>query len=157
MEAKGILQDRSERVRLGESTHTRRLLLFKDAKNRWQDAASEFAAHRASHFPPVAQHRNPSDSLRHATVNEPTHEGCGLSDAPFASTEKGISMRNCPDREDLIVQWHGALLMFAHSVSQLSVHKENGNFNWQPETEQARLHAENARTMVELHCTEHGC
>ena len=50
VEARAVLQDRSERVRLGESTPTHRLALFKEAKNRWDAAVSEFETHRASHY-----------------------------------------------------------------------------------------------------------
>lgn len=50
MEAKAILQDRSERVRSGESARGTDILLFNEAKLRWDAALSEFAAHRVSHF-----------------------------------------------------------------------------------------------------------
>jgi hypothetical protein len=68
-------------------------------------------------------------------------------------------MRDCAERERLIKQWHDAILTFAHCVSQLGARKGNGGRSSKryQQTEQARLHAENARTMLELHRTEHDC
>jgi hypothetical protein len=68
-------------------------------------------------------------------------------------------MQDCAQRDRLIKQWHDAILAFAHCVSQLGVRKGSGDgFSKQyQETELARLHAEDARMMLELHRTEHDC
>ena len=50
VEAAAILQDRSERARVGEAPRTPQIELYKQAKQRWDAAVSEFAAHRAEHF-----------------------------------------------------------------------------------------------------------
>jgi hypothetical protein len=67
-------------------------------------------------------------------------------------------MNNCPDRDHLVRKWHEAVEGFSISVSQLKASIGNDHFADQHQaTEQARLNAENIRTMLELHRAEHGC
>jgi hypothetical protein len=66
--------------------------------------------------------------------------------------------RDCPERNHLIKEWHEAVATFSNSVSQLKASIGNDHFEDQHQvTELARLHAENVRTMLELHRAEHGC
>ena len=68
-------------------------------------------------------------------------------------------MPTCPDRERLIVQYHNAVVMFSASISRLKACNGDGKgFSaTHRETELARLHAENARLMLEMHRSEHDC
>jgi hypothetical protein len=67
-------------------------------------------------------------------------------------------MPTCPRRDRLTDEWHEAVRKFSTSVIRL--HAAIGNQTFADEhrsTEQARLHVENAYTMLELHRSEHGC
>ncbi len=67
-------------------------------------------------------------------------------------------MPTCPHADQLIGEWHEAVSEFSKSIRRLK--KAIGNESCADEqqaTEQARLHAENARTMLELRRSEHGC
>jgi hypothetical protein len=68
-------------------------------------------------------------------------------------------MPRCPDRERLTIQYHDSVVVFSASVSRLKECNGNGNgfADVHRATEQARLHAENARTMLNAHRAEHGC
>ena len=68
-------------------------------------------------------------------------------------------MRDCVQRDQLIGEWHEAILKLANQLSQLSkCSGDAAKFAKQHNaTEHARLHAENARMMLELHRKDHGC
>jgi hypothetical protein len=68
-------------------------------------------------------------------------------------------MPRCPDRERLTTQYHDAVVIFSASVTHLKGCNGDGNgfAEAQRETDVARLHAENARVMLEMHRAEHGC
>jgi hypothetical protein len=65
----------------------------------------------------------------------------------------------CVHRHQLIKLWDEAILGFSQAVSLLKAcHNNDRAFAEQYQlTELARQHADNARIMVELHRTEHGC
>jgi hypothetical protein len=70
----------------------------------------------------------------------------------------GATMPTCPHRDRLISEWNKAVRDFSKSISRLKAALDNGSFADEKQaTEQARLHAENARTMLNLHRAEHGC
>ena len=67
-------------------------------------------------------------------------------------------MLTCPRRDQLTDDWNQAVSEFSKSIRRLKA--AIGNESYADEhraTEQARLHAENARTMLNLHGEEHGC
>ena len=68
-------------------------------------------------------------------------------------------MLKCEHRERLTIQYNDAVVTFAASVSCLKECNGNGNgfAKAQRATETARLHAENARLMLEIHRAEHNC
>jgi hypothetical protein len=68
-------------------------------------------------------------------------------------------LRECTHRNQLVKLWNEAVLAFSQAVEKLSSCKGNDQqFKQQHQlTEMARLHADNARSMLELHRTEHGC
>lgn len=67
-------------------------------------------------------------------------------------------MSTCPHRDDLMREWNKAVSEFSKSISRLKAAIANEHFaDEQHATEQARLHTENARTMLNLHRAEHGC
>jgi hypothetical protein len=69
-------------------------------------------------------------------------------------------MPTCSERERLIVEYHQAVEMFSRNVKLLRECNGDGYHKFQERhraTEIARLHAENARLMVDFHRTEHGC
>jgi hypothetical protein len=68
-------------------------------------------------------------------------------------------MADCAQRNNLVKLWNEAVLAFSQAVSQLKAcQKSDRAFVQQHQlTEMARLHADNARSMLELHRTEHGC
>jgi hypothetical protein len=68
-------------------------------------------------------------------------------------------MSKCPDRERLIIQYNDAVIMFSASVGRLKGCNGDGKgfAEAQRATELARLHAENARLMLEMHRAEHNC
>jgi hypothetical protein len=76
-------------------------------------------------------------------------------------TERGFNVvaALCEERERLIIQWHDAILAFGNCVGGLAARNNSGNgfAAHYEKTERARLHAENARTILELHRSEHGC
>ena len=65
----------------------------------------------------------------------------------------------CEHRHRLIAEWHKSVVEFSKCIRLLQASIGNGsNFaDAHQATEQARLHAENARTMLNLHRDEHGC
>jgi hypothetical protein len=65
----------------------------------------------------------------------------------------------CKQRNQLLKEWNQAVLNFSKSVSRLNAcHGDGRKFRDQHRaTELARLDAENARMILELHRTEHGC
>jgi hypothetical protein len=67
-------------------------------------------------------------------------------------------MSDCVHRNQLVKEWNEAVLSFSKAVSLLKASNANGvEFAKQYHiTEEARLHAENARLTLELHRTEHG-
>jgi hypothetical protein len=68
-------------------------------------------------------------------------------------------MADCAQRNHLVKLWNEAVLAFSQAVGQLKAcRKSDQAFAEQHQlTEMARLHADNARSMLELHRTEHGC
>ena len=67
-------------------------------------------------------------------------------------------MPTCQHRDRLIGEWHEAVSEFSKSIKRLKEAIGNESYAGEHQaTELARLHAENARTMLELHCSEHGC
>jgi hypothetical protein len=68
-------------------------------------------------------------------------------------------MPDCVHRNQLLKLWNEAVLGFSQAVSRLKAcHKNDRAFAEQYQlTKLARQHADNARIMVELHRTEHGC
>ena len=67
-------------------------------------------------------------------------------------------MPTCPHRNQLVSEWNQAVSDFSKAVSRLKTAVGKGNFaDEQQATEQARLLAEDARTMLNLHRDEHGC
>ena len=67
-------------------------------------------------------------------------------------------MRDCTQCNHLVKLWNEAVLAFSQAAEKLSACKGNDQFKRQHHlTEMARLHADNARIMVELHRAEHGC
>lgn len=68
-------------------------------------------------------------------------------------------MPDCTHRNQLVKEWNESVLAFSKAVSLLKACNGDGkNFaNQYHVTEEARLHAENAHLMLELHRTEHGC
>ena len=67
-------------------------------------------------------------------------------------------MLTCPHRQQLTEEWNQAVSEFSKSIRRLKDAIGNeGYANEYRATEQARLHAENARTMLNLHRSEHGC
>jgi hypothetical protein len=68
-------------------------------------------------------------------------------------------MPKCEHRERLAIQYNDAVVKFAASVNRLKECNGNGNgfAEVQRATELARLQAENARLMLEMHCAEHNC
>jgi hypothetical protein len=68
-------------------------------------------------------------------------------------------MDDCRDRNQLIKDWHQAVQDFSKSVSRLRVcHGDVRKFADQYQaTEIARLHADDAHSMLELHRAKHGC
>jgi hypothetical protein len=65
----------------------------------------------------------------------------------------------CEHKNNLITEWQGALKAFSTAVKRLQdCNGDADKFAVEHRaTELARLHAENARMMVEHHRTEHGC
>ena len=65
----------------------------------------------------------------------------------------------CEHREQLITEWHEAVVRFSHAVKRLRQCDGDARrfADEHHATEQARLHAENARMMLNLHRDEHGC
>ena len=76
----------------------------------------------------------------------------------FCSTEEN-PMPKCEHRNRLLGEWQESLANFSDAVKRLRECSGDGSkFAEQyRSTEQARLHAENARMMVEHHRAEHGC
>ena len=69
-------------------------------------------------------------------------------------------MPKCPDREKLMTQYHDAVVIFSSSVMLLKESNGNGHRKFADQyevTEQARLHVENVRKILEAHRAEHGC
>jgi hypothetical protein len=68
-------------------------------------------------------------------------------------------MPDCVHRNHLVKLWNEAVLGFSEAVNKLKAcPKTDRGFTEQYQaTEQARLHAENARVMLNLHRDEHGC
>jgi hypothetical protein len=68
-------------------------------------------------------------------------------------------MRDCPDRNRLIKEWHQAVQDFSKAVSRLRVsHRDAGRFADQYQaTELARLRAEDAHMKLQLHRADHEC
>jgi hypothetical protein len=67
-------------------------------------------------------------------------------------------MPDCERRNQLVRELRDALEKFSHSINQLRASVGDVNFAQQLQaTELARLHADNARTILELHRSEHGC
>ena len=69
-------------------------------------------------------------------------------------------MPTCSDRERLMLEYHHAVEAFSKSVKLLKGCNGDGYHKFSDQnraTEQARLHAENARLMMEFHRSEHGC
>ena len=68
-------------------------------------------------------------------------------------------MPTCPYRERLMNQYHDAVLIFSSSIRTLKGCNRDGHgfAEAHQATGEARLHAENARTMLNLHREEHGC
>jgi hypothetical protein len=66
---------------------------------------------------------------------------------------------DCAQRNHLVKLWNEAVLGFSKAVAQLKACQKSGTaFAEQHHlTEIARLHAENARSMLDIHRTEHGC
>jgi hypothetical protein len=89
-------------------------------------------------------------------------QGDAVSYALFCfDAERGFTVvaTVCAERERLVSQWHDAILDFANCVGGLAARNNNGNgfAAHYDKTERARQHTENARSMLELHRTEHGC
>ena len=67
-------------------------------------------------------------------------------------------MPDCERRNQLVKEWHEAVAKFSDSVSQLRASIGDGTFAEQYRaTELARLHADNAHAILELHRSEHEC
>ncbi len=68
-------------------------------------------------------------------------------------------MRECTHRNHLVKLSNEAVLAFSQAVGELAACKGNDRqFKEQHQlTEMARLHADNARSLLELHRREHGC
>jgi len=67
-------------------------------------------------------------------------------------------MPDCERRNQLVKEWYEAVAAFSHSVRQLRTCIGDVSFaEHRQETELARLHADNARMILELHRDEHGC
>ena len=68
-------------------------------------------------------------------------------------------MADCAQRNQFVKEWNEAVLNFSKAVSLLKASNENGTdfAKRYHATEEARLHAGNARLMLELHCIDHGC
>jgi len=68
-------------------------------------------------------------------------------------------MPKCEQRERLLGEWQESVANFSDAVKRLRQCNEDGSkFAEQHEaTERARLHAENARMIVEHHPSDHGC
>ena len=65
----------------------------------------------------------------------------------------------CEDRERLVTEYRDALGKFSAAVKRLrQCDRDAHRFADEHQaTEIARLHAENARAMLELHRSQHGC
>jgi hypothetical protein len=68
-------------------------------------------------------------------------------------------MSKCEHRERLTIQYNDAVVTFAAAVNHLKECNGSGNgfAEAQRAAELARLHAENARLMLEMHRAEHNC
>lgn len=69
-------------------------------------------------------------------------------------------MAACFDRERLMTEYNNAVMLFSASVQLLKECNGNGHHKFAEQyqiTEQARLHVENFRKMLELHRAEHDC
>jgi len=69
-------------------------------------------------------------------------------------------LTNCTTRNELLRQWSDATQRFSDSIGYMraNVGDMNGQFNKHMRlAEAARLKAENARLMLEIHRSEHGC
>jgi hypothetical protein len=68
-------------------------------------------------------------------------------------------MPKCEHRERFTIQYNDAVVMFSASVQRLKECNADGNgfAAAQRASELARLHAENARLMLEMHRAEHNC
>jgi hypothetical protein len=68
-------------------------------------------------------------------------------------------MPPCLHRENLTVEYHEAVQAFSYAVKRLRESDRTGvGFEEHHRaTELARQRADNARTMLDLHRTEHGC
>jgi hypothetical protein len=68
-------------------------------------------------------------------------------------------MPDCLQRNHLVKLWNDSVLAFSEAVAKLKACQESDKaFAEQHQlTELARLHADNARSMLEIHRTEHGC
>jgi hypothetical protein len=67
-------------------------------------------------------------------------------------------MPDCAHRNQLVTDWNEAVLNFSKAVSLLKAsNSDRGDFaKHYHATEEARLHAENASAVLELHRTDHG-
>jgi hypothetical protein len=68
-------------------------------------------------------------------------------------------MSTCADRERLMTEYNEAVILFSASVKLLKESNGNGHQKYAEQyqvTEQARLHVDNVRKMLELHRAEHG-
>jgi hypothetical protein len=66
----------------------------------------------------------------------------------------------CPQRNELLAEWHEATARFSDAVTEM--HKAAGQgqesfIRLMHIAEEARLKAENARLLLEMHRSEHGC
>ena len=68
-------------------------------------------------------------------------------------------MLDCAHRNELVKLWNEAVWEFSQAVGKLAACKAvDQQFKQQHGlTEMARLRADNARSMLELHHAEHGC
>ena len=81
--------------------------------------------------------------------------------ASFCFDKEGASpMPTCLHREKLMTEYNDAVVVFSANVKLLKECNGDGYHKFAEQyqaTEQARLHVDNVRKMLELHRGEHGC
>jgi hypothetical protein len=84
----------------------------------------------------------------------------GMPASPLFRHERGLLMRDCTQRDQLVREWNETVLKLSKAVSRLKAcNGDNRNrFAKQfEETELTRQDAENARIILGIHRSDHGC